>query len=259
MSSLRELQHAFVMALAGERSFPPVAAAMVPGRMARRSLALYRRLIRNNYVHTLTITYPVLRRFVGNVHFRTLARGYIRHSPSTSGDLFLYGCHFPAFLSELQLSPLLIELARLEWACHEVHQAADALPLSQEQFEALASADPSDVTFRLNAAVRLLRFSLPIHRVWLALQPDAPTDIGVDLPLPEEETCVVVTRTGGRIRVETRADLDYRLVEAMADRKTVAEIEQTATQCDPRFDFNRFLASVLDLGLLGSIETDVRV
>lgn len=258
MSSLRELQHAFAASIS-EGTSSPVAAELVPDRRARRSLTLYRRLIRNNYIHTLTITYPVLHRFVGDAYFHILARGYVRRSPSTSGDLFLYGCHFPAFLSELQLSPLLIELVRLEWACHEAYQAADSLPLSHNQLDAIASADPSDVTFRLNAAVRLLRFSLPIQRVWVALQPDAPTDIGVDLPLPDEETGVVVTRAEGRIRVETLADLDYRLVEAMAGRKTVAEIEQIATQCNPRFDFNRFMASVLALGLLSSIETEVHL
>ena len=177
--------------------------------------------------------------------------------PSTSGDLFLYGRDLPALLNELQVDPLQVELARLEWACHEVCQAADSPPLATDELDAVTSADPSHVTVRLNAAARLLRFSLPVHRVWLALQPDSPTDIVVDLPLPENETCIVVTRADGRIRATTLADLDYRLLEAMVERKTVAEVERIAMESDPEFDVTRFMASILELKLLAGVAVEV--
>lgn len=257
MSQLRELQHSFTEAIV-EGKYHAVTAAMAADGLALRSVALYRRLIRTNYTQVLAVTYPVLRRLVGQRYFDLLARGYLKNYPSTSGDLFSYGRHLPVWLLALQVPRLLVELARLEWVCHEVHQAADAPPLSQGQLDAIASADPSRAILGLSQAARLLRFSLPVHHVWLALQPDAPTDTAVDLPLPENETCLVVTRADGRIRMATLAGLDYRLLVAMADRKTVAEVEQMAIEADPGFDFTRFMASVLELGLLGSIDTEVR-
>lgn len=256
MLRLHEVQQAFANAMING-SHQAVTGAIVLKDSALRSVALYRRLIRTNYTQVLAVTYPVLRRLAGPRYFDILARGYLKKYPSTSGDLFSYGQHFPAFLHELQVPRLLVELARLEWACHEVYQAADAPPLSHNQLDAIASADPSDVTFRLNAAVRLLRFSLPIQRVWVALQPDAPTDIAVDLPLPENETCIVVTRAEGRIRLATLADLDYRLLEAMADRKTVAEVEQMAIETHPEFDFTRFMTSIMALNVLAGVSVEV--
>jgi hypothetical protein len=256
MLRLHEIQQAFAEGVI-EGKYDAVAEAIVPGGSALRNVALYRRLIRTNYTQVLMVTYPVLRRLVGPRYFDILARGYLKKHPSTSGDLFHYGRYLPVWLCELQVPRLLAELARLEWACHEVYQAADAPPLSSEQLDVIALADPPHMTFRLHASVRLLRFSLPIHRVWLALQPDAPTGIGVDLPLPEEETCVVVTRAEGRIHVAAFADLDYRLLEAMADGKTAAEVERIAMESDSEFDVARFMASILELNVLTGVSVEV--
>ena len=252
MSSLRELQHAFATAIAGEKS-SPVAAEMVPDRMARRSLALYRRLIRNNYVHTLKITYPVLHRFVGDSYFRTLARGYIRRYPSTSGDLFLYGRHFSLFLRSLKAPRILVELTRLEWACHEVYQAAETPLFTKDHWESLASTDPSCVRFRLSPAARLLRCSLPIHRLWQALQSGALSEEAVDFPLAAQDTGILVVRSGGTIQVIGLGAHEYRVLEAMDDRKTVAEIEQVVNE-RAQFKVASFIASILELGVLGGIE-----
>ncbi len=255
MLRLHEIQQAFAKGMI-EGQYAVVAEAIVPGGSALRNVALYRRLIRTNYTQVLSVTFPILRRFVGPRYFNLLARGYVKRYPSMSGDLFSYGRHLPVLLLELQVPCLLVELARLEWTCHEVYQGADSLPLPHAQLDAIASADPSRVTFRLNATVRLLRCLLPVHRVWLALQPDAPTDLVVDLPLPEEETGILVTRAEGRIYVAALADLDYRLLEAMAERNTVAEVEQMATEADPGFDFTRFMASILDLNVLAGVSME---
>ena len=249
MPRLCELQQAFAKAIVEGKSHT-VAEAMAEDGRALRSVALYRRLIRNNFVQVLTITYPVLHRLVGPRYFDVLARGYLKRYPSISGDLFPYGRYLPAFLSELQLSPLLIELARLEWACHEVYQAADSLPLSHDQLHALASVDPAQVTFHLHAASRLLSFPFPVHRVWLALQPEAPADEVVDLPLPEQETGVVVTRGDGKVQVMSLAWLDYRLLEAMSRGADAASVERMAIESEPGFDFARFMTTILNLRII---------
>jgi hypothetical protein len=249
MLQLREIQQAFADGVI-KGTYHAVAGAIHPGASALRSVALYRRLIRHNYTQALKVTYPVLSRFVGARYFGLVARGYVRQYPSTSGDLFLYGHHLPAWLNASQVSPLLAELARLEWACHEVYQAADSPPLSQDLLRTLASADPFQVTFHLHAASRLLSFPFPAHRVWLALQPEAPTDEVIDLPFPEQETGVVVTRGNGKVQVTPLARTDYLLLEAMSRGVDAASVEQLAIESEPEFDFPRFLATVLNLRIL---------
>ena len=251
MPQLREIQQAFSGGVI-EETYHALAGMIHPGDSALRSVALYRRLIRNNYVQVLKITYPVLSRFVGERYFGLVARGYVKQYPSTSGDLFPYGRHFPAFFTAVQVSPLLAALARLEWACHEVYQAADSLPLSHNHLHALASEDPSQVTFHVHAASRLLSFPFPVHRVWRALQPEAPADEVVDLPLPEQETGVVVTRGDGQVQVTPLARTDYLVLEAMSRGLDAASVERIAIDSEPEFDFPRFLTTVLNLRILSS-------
>lgn len=249
MSRLCEIQQAFAEAIV-EGKYHTTTAALATDGLVLRSLALYRRLIRTNYTQVLAVTYPALRRLVGQRYFDILARGYLKKYPSTSGDLFPYGRRLPAFLHELQVPRLLVELARLEWACHEVYQAADAPPLPQDQLQAMASVDPSRVTFQFHAATRLLSFPFQVHRVWQALQPEASSDEVVDLPLPEEETGVVVTRGEGQVQVTPLARLDYLLLEALSRGVDVASVEGMAIESEPEFDFAWFIATVLNLHMI---------
>ncbi|THJ24897.1 MAG: hypothetical protein CAF45_003650 [Nitrospira sp. CG24E] len=258
MLQLRDTQRAFAEAIV-EGKYDAATAAMAADGLALRSMALYRRLIRNNYRQALTITYPILLQFVGRRYFDILARGYFKAHPSISGDLFFYGQSLPTFLCELEVPPLLVELARLEWACHEVYQAADSLPLSQDRLQVIASVDPSQVTFHLHAASRLLSFPFPVDRVWQALQPDASADVVVELPLPEEETGVVVTRGSGKVQVTPLARADYLLLEAMARGVDAASVERMAIESEPKFDFALFMTTVLSLHVIAgfSVEQDV--
>ena len=249
MPRLHDIQQGFADALFAGRH-QELAEAIVPEGSALRSLALYRRLIRHNYTQVLKITYPVLLRFVGEHYFEVFARGYVKHYPSTSGDLFPFGRHLPRFLETISAPALLVELAKLEWACHEVHQAPDALALSDEELRLIGNEAPSRVIFRLSPASRRLSFSFPVHRIWLAAQPGAPAEEGGELTLPRADTVVIVTRGEGRVWVTPVAPLDSRLLDLMDEGQTLADVEARAMKSDPSFDFPRFLAMALHLRLL---------
>ncbi len=244
MSRLHEIQRALAAAMDEGKS--PAAVTSMQTGSPWRSLALYRRLIRNNYVQALTITYPVLRRLIGSRYFSVFVRGYMKRYPSTSGDLFAYGRHFPQFLLQLESPRLLVELARLEWVCHEVYQAADIPLPSQERVHTMATVDPSSVTFRLNPAVRLLRCSVPVHRVWHALQSEACGEEIDALSLSPEEGGLLVTRERGAIHVRSLSTDQLWLLNAMHERKTVAEVEHMAKERMPEGDFTQFLSTLCD-------------
>lgn len=244
MPQLRELQRSFAEAIVEGKGLSSVT-SMQAGP-SWRSLALYRRLIRHNYVQALRITYPVLHRLIGDRYFRVFVRGYMKRYPSTNGDLFSYGRHFPFFLLQLESPRVLVELAHLEWACHEVYQAADIPLPSQEWVKTIASVDPSSVTFFLNPALRLLRCSMPVHRVWQALQQDA-SGYGFDnLRLSPEEGTLLVSRGSGKIHIRSLSPEQCWLLHAMRDRKTVAEVERMAKEFRPNIDLAQLLTGLPD-------------
>ena len=252
MPQLGELQQAFAEAI-DKGTYHAATAAMAKDRRALRSVALYRRLIRTNYLQVLAITYPVLYRFVGGRYFHVLARGYMKRYPSTCGDLFLYGRHLPALLQRSEAPPILVELARLEWACHELHQAPDSTPLSVDQLQAMTSADPLRATIRFQPAARFLSFPIPIHRVWLALQPEASPDTVVDLPLPEEQTGVVVTRNDGTVQVTPLVWSQYRVLEALSQGTDVAAVERVAREAGAGCDVTRLMTTLLNLRVIAGV------
>lgn len=254
MPPLHELQRVFAAAMIEGKGLP--ATTSMRGGPVWRSLALYRRLIRNNYVQALRITYPALRRLIGGRYFNTFARGYLKRYPSKSGDLFGYGRHFPLFLLQLESPRLLVELARLEWACHEISQAAERPGVTLGWFEGLAAVDPACVKVHLQPTARLLRFSSPVHVVWQALQAESLAVAEIGWPLPEEEAYLLLTRAEGKIRVAELAALDYRLLTAMADGRQVDEVERMAMDVDPQFDFARFIAALMEMNALAGVSLE---
>lgn len=249
MSQLAECQRAFAEGMIKGKT-GAAAAMLAQDSSALRSLALYRRLIRHNYIEVLRVTYPTLARFVGEHVFDVLARGYLNRYPSVSGDLFSYGRHLPLLLYELKATSLVIALARLEWSYHEIHQAQDSLPLSPDQLQAVASADPSCVTIQVCPAIRILRFPFPVHRIWQALQPGSSEDEEINLPFPNEETVVLVSRGKGKVQVARMDLLDGRLLEIMTEGTTLAEVERVAIEAHPEFDFQRFWTTLLNLRVI---------
>lgn len=165
MASLRELQRSFAAALRD----PAVACAVVPPA----NLAIYRNTARAAFLGALELTFPVVRRRVGDDYFRQLAAHYRDRSPSRSGDLHWAGRDFAAFLDEHLGGgdyAWLADLARLEWSRAECAVAAvlPAMPatalarFSVEEFEHLV--------FGLQPSLKLHSSSYPVVTIWLANQ-----------------------------------------------------------------------------------------
>ena len=137
-------------------------------------LAVHRRNLLANLGGALAATYPVVQRLVGEAFFGEAARRHALANPSASGDLNDYGAGFAAFLETYEPArtlDYLPDVARLEWACHESGQAAEAAGLD---FAALALVDPDSqarIRFHLRPAVRLVRSVHPVASVWHANQP----------------------------------------------------------------------------------------
>ena len=68
-----------------------------PHYTAARGVEVYRNNYRGNLHDTLASAYPVIRQLVGEQFFRLLAKHYIEHHPSHSGNLHCYGSEMAKF------------------------------------------------------------------------------------------------------------------------------------------------------------------
>ena len=204
MSSLARTQAEFLDAIFAARG-----AASSPG------LEVYRRTVRANLTGALATAYPVVRRLVGDGFFDEAAGRYLRANPSRSGDLHEYGESLATFLEVYEPARMLAylpDVARLEWACHESHHAADAAPFDLAALGRVGAEALGEMRFTLHPAARLLRSIHPVAAIWEANQPqcDGTPDriAGADH--------VVVRRANLAVRVECVEPAEWALLAGLA-------------------------------------------
>ena len=220
MLSLRERQRGFAAALLGT--------AAVPG-----GLQVYRNNVFTSLSEALAAVYPVVKRLVGEPFFNQLARRFIRHHPSRSGNLHDFGAGLPAFiatLAETRAVPYLPDVAALEWAYDRVFHAADAEPLDVRR---LAERGPLEaLTFRLHPAVRLLASRYPVLAIWQANQQDQVAT--VDLAAGGE--WLLVQRRSLERRIERLTPGEFALLRALTEGATLAEACASAGAAETDID-----------------------
>ncbi len=227
MASLARTQADFLDAIRG-------AGACAPG------LDVYRRNHRANLVEAAAAVYPVVRRLVGDAFFDEAAARYTLANPSRSGDLHEYGASFAAFLEVYEPARVLAylpDVARLEWACHECHHAADAPPFDVAALGAIPADALGDLGFTLHPAARLLRSFHPVAAIWQANQRErdgTPDRI-------EGPDHVVVRRDGLAVRVECIDPAEWALLASFA---AGASLEEAGASLSPG-DAERILATSL--------------
>lgn len=170
MSSLRDQQRAFAAAISAR------ADARGPNDAGVRPLAnldVYRNNSDWQFRNGLQLSFPVVRRRVGDDYFRQLAAQYRRQFPSRSGDLQWVGRHFAGFLAEHLAGgdyAWLADLAALEWA-RELASVAELRPaLGAEALAAVAPEHLETLVFSLQPSLQLGESQFPVVSVWEANQ-----------------------------------------------------------------------------------------
>jgi hypothetical protein len=137
------------------------------------NLDVYRNNASFTFRKSLEITYPVIRRRVGDDYFRQLCAAYRQRFPSRSGDLHWYGRDFAAFLdvyldgSEYQW---LADLARIEWSCAECSIDVDRPAIAADALARYPAAQLEHLVFHLQPSLKLHSSAFPVFSIWEANQ-----------------------------------------------------------------------------------------
>ena len=136
-------------------------------------LGFYRGNLHATWRRTLGHAYPVVLALVGEEFFAGLARAYGKGYLSDSPDLNQFGSCFADFLASFphvaQL-PYLPDMARLEWALHLAHYAADAQGVAPALLAGLTPPQLEASCWRLHPACALLASDWRVAALWQAHQ-----------------------------------------------------------------------------------------
>jgi hypothetical protein len=191
-------------------------------RIGAARLAVYRNNARETFHKTLAVTYPVVRRLVGELCFRALARSYMRDFPSRSGDLGRYGAELPTLLEIYYRDTgfaYLADVARLEWAWAEADTAADGAVFQLLDIASTAADDCGELRFMLRPFVRLLSSRFPVFSIWEANQAEdvKPVALGTG------GEHVLVTRRADRVRLYRLDGATFAFARSLADGESLAD------------------------------------
>ena len=221
MPALRELQADFAAALmcAGQGSHANIRTDGLP--VAAR-IAIYQNNTLSNYLGALAAVYPVVQALTGDAWFRQHAARYIAQTPSSSGDIQLYGETFPDYLAQLDALPYLADVALLEWHVHCVFHAAEATPLQPAALAGLSPSEQTRLCFQLHPACRLIHSAYPVQRIWAVNQPDYAGDAQVQLA--DGGTPLLVQRQGTEIHLVSLSAPAYQLLQWSQQGLNLGEI-----------------------------------
>lgn len=172
MPSLRELQAAFLHAVAGDGTVDPTddLLAEIVAReplAARERLRIYSRMYGARLVEALAEDYPRVATVLGPERFREVAHAYVSVCPSRHPSLRWFGARFPEYLETVRTEPEYVgHLARLEWARVTVFDAPDAGLLSVEALRRVPPEAWGDLRLHLVPALDLLQVNWPVHAIW---------------------------------------------------------------------------------------------
>ena len=211
----------------------PPAALLTP--LGAMRIGIHRTHFATSLTQALETVYPAIVSLVDQRFFAYCADTFLRSTPPRTPCLFEYGAAFPGFLATFPACaglPYLADVARLEWAMHEVFHAPDRE----------TAAPPSDV--------RLLASAFPIHRIWrTALVPGADpvhmNDGGVNL---------AVYRANGDVTVEELDDAAFKFLVTLILETRSDAMAATAQALDPVGVIGARISSALIEHLIMSTE-----
>ncbi len=156
-----------------------ISSNVLPSAAAR--LSIYANAYRLRLLEALTTDFPGLHTLAGDELFEQMGRDYIAAYPSTHFSIRYFGQHFSRFLADTipyAESPMLTEMATLEWALTLAFDAADNAVLAEADLAALAPEAWPDMRLGFHASVQRHDFQWNVAELWTAIDqkrnPESP-------------------------------------------------------------------------------------
>ncbi len=251
MKALHKLQQAFAADLWGDDLHHMQGLILDDQLPAARRFNVYRNNFQTSLTDGLAAIYPVVEQLVGSDFFSFMADRYIRTHPSRSGNLHNLGHALAGFLNRFQAVsklPYLADVARLEWAYHEVFHADFPKTFDPKTLEQVAAESYPKLRFNLGPACRLVCSKYPIFRIWTVNQEGHVGDDTVDLDTGAES--VLIVRPELEVELWRLDSADSALLGALESGNNLGQAVDASLAYSPDFDLHSALARFLSSGAL---------
>jgi hypothetical protein len=241
--SLLELQRLFLNHIAGDPatlvSQMLASHVLADGEDAAQRMSIYRDTSIATLVNALRLTFPAVRRIVGEEFFEGAGRAYIGQELPRSAWLDEYGGGFVAFIAEFPPAasvPYLSDVAALEWAVSRALHAPEATAVDPRRLAAISPSRSGSLRLVPHPALGLIRSLSPADLIWHSvLAGDERALAAIDLS--DQPVYLLVERqlrsrrepASAFARVQRLSEAAWRLTSALcAGRPFGAALEEIA-------------------------------
>lgn len=185
MQNLRELQKQFIDKLYNESSSILDwihSSTLLP----EQHFSIYQNSIHGILQKALQEVFPVCMKLVGEDFFVAMINEFIAATRSTSPNLGDFGAFFSDFIATFEpakVLPYLSDVARLEWAWHQLYDAANAETFDLQKFTELDDDQAEYILFALPPGASLISSTYPILEIWKINQDESATEETIHLDL----------------------------------------------------------------------------
>ncbi|MGE5523107.1 MAG: hypothetical protein ACM3SS_05275, partial [Rhodospirillaceae bacterium] len=193
----------------------------------------------------------------GDEWLRAAAAVYARRHAPRDPRLMLYGERFAAFLQSFEPAtelPYLSGIARLDYYWCEAHVARDDTLLAGGDIASLALDVLSRTILRPHAAARWAWFDdSPIATIWSANRTsgDASADLSA---IAWHGDGVLITRPVAQVTHVLVDRATCVFLDACRAGKTLEQAALESLNVDPRVDFTKLMASLIQAGAFAALE-----
>lgn len=258
MHALHKLQQSFAADIWGE-GLNRLDGVILDGRFpAERLFQVYRN---NFWIATedaLSGIYGVVKQLVGNQFFSVLVDHFLRNYPPRYGNILQLGRDLPVFLCDFKLTeglPYLADIARLEWAYHQVFHAQDSTPFDTQSLTSIASDKIPLLRFELSPSSRLIYSPHPIFEIWRVNQPGYDGDQTVDLDSGGDS--ILLSRPGLQVELQKLEQMDARFLQSLVSGSNLEKASGAALKYCKTFDLEQTLGRHLVTGTLVLIDDNL--
>ncbi|MEM1244435.1 MAG: DNA-binding domain-containing protein [Pseudomonadota bacterium] len=225
MSQLKILQQQFQRSILNEDASFVAEIVADEKIIPQRRLAIYQEAYIARLENVLQENYPVLCAELGKQKFSQLCKKYIAKHLSKQASVTFYGNEFSQFLQAKGYEKFYIDLAKLEWAVHEIFYAKQENLMTLEQLQMIAISDWPNLTLQLISACQSLTLQDHALASWQAFQlKNTPICSGKN----SSNIQVLIWRKNLDIYVNEIPLLEKKLLTALQQPHTFAELCEIA-------------------------------
>jgi hypothetical protein len=207
---------------------------------------------RTSLIELPAARYPVIRRLVGELSFRIVARRFILSEPPNIAISLSYGDNFPRFLrgqGNAASFEYVADIAELEMVREKARRAPDVRPLAAEALLPLRDQWLNGLRIALHPSVCLVQSRFPIVTIWENNQSDDENGM-IDRWSAE---AALVARPFLEVEVRRLPPGGYTFVRALSEGQSMATAVRVATVATPEFEVASNLSLLMDANVVVAI------